>query len=103
MGFDFKGAVAIVTGASSGIGAAVARDLASHGATVIAVARRRAMLEAVVADCRESGPASEAMVCNVGDQDAIEGLARDVLARHGKVGRASSTTPGSRCACTRRA
>jgi short-subunit dehydrogenase len=85
MGFEFKGAVAIVTGASSGIGAAVARDLASHGTTVVAVARRREMLEAVVADCRKSAPASESMVCDVGDQDSIEALCRDVLARHGKV------------------
>ena len=71
MGFDYKGAVAIVTGASSGIGAAVARDLAAHGATVIAVARRREMLEAVAADCRTSSPASEAQVCDVGDPEII--------------------------------
>lgn len=85
MAFEYKGAVAIVTGASSGIGAAVARDLAAHGATVIAVARRREMLEAVVAECRPTAPASEALVCDVGDRDAIEELCRDVLARHGKV------------------
>jgi NAD(P)-dependent dehydrogenase (short-subunit alcohol dehydrogenase family) len=85
MAFEYRGAVAIVTGASSGIGAAVARDLAAHGATVIAVARRREMLEAVVADCRATAPDSEAFVCDVGDRDAIEGLCRDVLARHDKV------------------
>src|SRR5436190_10021085 len=85
MGFRYRDAVAIVTGASSGIGAAVARDLASRGTTVIAVARRKEMLEAVVADCRRGAPASEAAVCDVGDQTAIESLCRDVLARHGKV------------------
>ena len=85
MGFAYRGSVAIVTGASSGIGAAVARGLASRGTTVVAVARRREMLEAVVADCRSGAPASEALVCDVGDRGAIEALCRDVLARHGKV------------------
>jgi short-subunit dehydrogenase len=85
MGFGYRDAVAIVTGASSGIGAAVARDLAARGTTVIAVARRREMLERVVADCRANAPASEALVCDVGERDAIESLCRDVLTRHGKV------------------
>src|SRR5438128_11565733 len=85
MGFDYRSSIAIVTGASSGIGAAVARDLASRGTTVVAAARRREMLEAVVADCRRGAPESEAAVCDVGDRAAIEGLAHDVLNRFGKV------------------
>jgi short-subunit dehydrogenase len=85
MAFSYPGSVAIVTGASSGIGAAIARDLASRGTTVMAVARRQELLEAVVADCVRGAPASEAAVCDVGDREAIEGLCRDVLARHGKV------------------
>jgi len=85
MGFEYRGAVAIVTGASSGIGAAVARDLASRGTIVIAAARRREMLEAVVADCRRGAPGSEAAVCDVGERDQIEALCRDALSRHGKV------------------
>ena len=85
MGFAYRGAVAVVTGASSGIGAAVARDLASRGTTVIGVARRKELLEKVVDDCRAGAPESEAAVCDVGERDAIEALCRDVLARHGKV------------------
>jgi short-subunit dehydrogenase len=85
MGFTFQGSVAIVTGASSGIGAAVARDLSAQGTTVVAVARRREMLEQVAADCRRGAPASEARVCDVGDRDAIEALCRDMLAQHGRV------------------
>ena len=85
MAFEYRGAVAIVTGASSGIGAAVARDLASQGTTVIAAARRREQLEAVVADCRRGASLSEAQVCDVGEKGAIEALCADVLVRHGKV------------------
>jgi short-subunit dehydrogenase len=85
MGFDYRGSVTVVTGASSGIGAAVARDLASRGSTVIAAARRRDLLETVVADCRRGAPASEAVVCDIGERDRAEALVRDALSRHGRI------------------
>ncbi len=85
MGFEYRGAVAVVTGASSGIGAAIARDLASRGTTVVAAARRREMLDAVVADCRRGAPSSEAVVCDVGERGQAEALVRDARARHGRI------------------
>jgi 3-oxoacyl-[acyl-carrier protein] reductase len=69
---------AVVTGASRGIGAAIARELAAEGATVTAVARNRERLEAF-AGTIPAGPGSIAVrACDLGDATAIESLG-DVL------------------------
>jgi len=82
---DASPPVALVTGASSGIGAATARALAATGTTVVAVARRREFLEAVVADCRRTAPASEAEVCDLSDLGAARAVVGAVLGRHGRL------------------
>src|SRR5207244_2171535 len=61
----FDDRVAVVTGASSGIGRRLALDLARRGATVVALARREALLDEVCAEMREFSPASESRVCDV--------------------------------------
>ncbi|GBE66863.1 hypothetical protein MFM001_33250 [Mycobacterium sp. MFM001] len=65
----------MITGASSGIGAALARRLAAGGAVVGLIARRRERLEAVLADCRRSTPASRMWVADLADTARIEPLA----------------------------
>jgi NADP-dependent 3-hydroxy acid dehydrogenase YdfG len=85
MSYRYRDRVAIVTGASSGIGRAIALDLSARGATVIAAARRADLLEDVVRLCKVSTPASEAVVTDVGDRAAVEKLVAGVLERHGKV------------------
>jgi NAD(P)-dependent dehydrogenase (short-subunit alcohol dehydrogenase family) len=65
---DFSGQVAVVTGASSGIGAATAVRLADLGVTVIGVARREDRLAETIARCRRHAPDSVAHVGDVSSQ-----------------------------------
>jgi short-subunit dehydrogenase len=69
------GATILVTGASSGIGAALAPQLAAQGATVGIVARRAERLEAVVAECRAFTPRSTFWAADLGDVDTAIGIA----------------------------
>ncbi|HUE59112.1 MAG TPA: SDR family oxidoreductase [Acidimicrobiales bacterium] len=71
------GARVLVTGASSGIGAATARLMARAGATVGIVGRRSSLLEAVLEDCRESSPASSMWVADLGDSGVAERLVEE--------------------------
>lgn len=69
--FDLNGQVALVTGASSGLGNRFARVLAANGATVIAAARRLDRLEALVADIEKAGGTAHAVACDVTDRDQV--------------------------------
>jgi short-subunit dehydrogenase len=72
-----------VTGASSGIGEAVARELATRGDTVALVARREKRLDAVLADCRLTSPASERWVADLSDPSAAARLALHIWDHYG--------------------
>jgi 3-oxoacyl-[acyl-carrier protein] reductase len=82
--FDLTGRVALVTGASRGIGRAIACALAAQGATVVAAARGD-HAEAVAAELTAKGHRAEAVALDVTDVAAIERVPADVVQRHGRV------------------
>jgi short-subunit dehydrogenase len=69
---QIQGSNVVVTGASSGIGAALARRLAASGATVGIVARREDRLAEVLADCRKDAPQSRMWVADLADLERAE-------------------------------
>src|SRR5262249_6207296 len=82
---DYRGRVAIVTGASSGIGRQLALDLASRGASVVISARRRALLDQVADECRARGGSAEALAGDVGERAVVESMAARAAERFGRL------------------
>lgn len=76
--FDWSTQKVLVTGASSGIGAALARELAKAGATVGICARRSELLDVVLDDCRKFVPNCQAWTMDLGEIEAIDGFVAQV-------------------------
>jgi 3-oxoacyl-[acyl-carrier protein] reductase len=80
-----QGRVALITGASQGIGHACARALAREGATVAVAARNRQKLDDLVAEITTAGGKAEAFVIDVADEDQVKSQIKKALAQLGKV------------------
>ena len=78
---DLKGKRVLLTGASSGIGEAAAEKLARRGATVVAVARRQELLDAVAGRITAAGGDALALACDLSDLDAVDDLVATVERR----------------------
>ena len=83
--FDLSGRIALVTGASRGIGEAIARLLAAHGAHVIVSSRKVVDCERVVELIRDAGGSAEAMACHIGEMEQIRALFANLRANHGRL------------------
>jgi len=83
--FDLKGKVALVTGASRGIGESIATLLAEQGAHVIVSSRRAESCDEVVAKIISAGGSAETMACHIGDMDNISQTFTQIEEKHGKL------------------
>lgn len=85
MGRSFEGQVAWITGGGSGLGEALARELASQGARVAVSGRRQERLEQVVAAIEAGGGEALAVPCDVTDEASLREAVAAIVARWGRL------------------
>lgn len=83
--FDLTGKIALVTGASSGLGADSALAFAQHGADVVLLARRKEKLEETAKKIEAVGRKALALPCDVTDEEQIKNAIEQAIAEFGKI------------------
>jgi NAD(P)-dependent dehydrogenase (short-subunit alcohol dehydrogenase family) len=83
--FDLKGRVAVVTGASRGIGEAIATAFAERGAKVVVSSRKQEACAEVARRITEAGGEAEPIACHIGDMNALGALFSAVERTHGRL------------------
>jgi NAD(P)-dependent dehydrogenase (short-subunit alcohol dehydrogenase family) len=82
MSFSLEGKIAVITGGTAGIGSAIAKEFAEHGATVVITGRDQGRLDEAVA---KIGPNASGARADAGNPAAMDKLLKDVKARHGRL------------------
>lgn len=83
--FTLENKIALVTGGSRGIGAAIAKGLAAEGATVIISSRKQPAIDEVVAEIEASGGKAAGIACHTGKADQVEALFSRIKADFGRL------------------
>ncbi|MFO8047775.1 MAG: SDR family oxidoreductase [Desulfosudaceae bacterium] len=83
--FSLEGRVALITGASRGIGEAIALTLAQNGASLVLISRKIEPLQGVVDKVKQAGGSAEAVACNVGRMEQLEELFAHIKKTYGKL------------------
>ncbi len=83
--FDLTGKVAIITGASKGIGESIARGLAEHGAKVVISSRKQEAVDAVAAQFKSDGLEAIGKACHVGHSEQIDELIAFTNEQYGRI------------------
>jgi len=83
--FDLSGKIALVTGASRGIGESAAKLLAEQGAHVIVSSRRIDDCQRVVDEIKAAGNSAEAIACNIGSMEDISSIFAEIKDKHGQL------------------
>lgn len=83
--FRLDGRVAIITGASKGIGASIAQTFAANGAKVVVSSRKQAAVDEVVAEIQAAGGEALAVAAHVGDTAALENLIKLTVEQYGRI------------------
>ena len=89
--------VAIITGASSGIGRATALEFARQGIAVVVAARYSAALAELAEECRQLGVQALAVSTDVTNEDEVNALANQTIDTFGHFDIWVCTAPGQRC------
>lgn len=82
---EYRDRVVVMTGASSGIGYEAAKAFAQRGAIVVAVARREALLQQLIEECRATSPQSWYLAGDLGDRTTAERVIDETVRRHGRL------------------
>lgn len=84
--FDLTGKVAVVTGASTGLGVQMAKALANQGCNIVALARRQNLIDEVAADIKETfGVDAIGVACDITDTARVESAVKEIMDHFGRI------------------